>query len=94
MTPDRVETRIGALEFSDGYPMTDTVSRVFDNLDFMRGVEVFLQCIPAASLEAMNLGMQSVGLDACHKALITDRPLLVCVVVWLVVAAIVINFAD
>ena len=73
MTPDRVETRIGALEFTDGFPTTETVDRVFDNLDFMRAVEVFLQCIPAASLEGMNLGMQSLGLDACHKAAIADR---------------------
>ena len=67
MTPDVVDTRIGRLEFDDGVPTVDTANRLWDHLDFLRGVEVFLQCIPAASLESMNLGMQSIGLDACHK---------------------------
>ena len=26
-----------------------------------------MKCVPATLLEAMNLGMQSLGLDACHK---------------------------
>jgi hypothetical protein len=72
MTPDVVETRIGRLELDDGVPTTDTANRLWDHLDFLRGVEVFLQCIPAASLEGMNLGMQSLGLDACHKVAIAD----------------------
>jgi hypothetical protein len=41
-TPDAVETRIGKLEFFDGLPNQETSARVWDNLDFMRGVEVFL----------------------------------------------------
>ena len=39
MTPDKVETRIGTLEFFDGMPTKATVEKVFDNLDLMRGVE-------------------------------------------------------
>lgn len=72
MTPDVVDTRIGRLEFDDGVPTVDTANRLWDHLDFLRGVEVFLQCIPAASLEGMNRGMQSLGLDACHKVAIAD----------------------
>ena len=46
------ETRIGTLKFVDGVPTAETAQRVYDNLDFLRGVEVFLNFIPAASLEA------------------------------------------
>ena len=71
-TPDVVETRLGRLEFDDGVPSPATAGLLWDHLDFMRGVEVILNCIPAASLEAMNVGMQSLGLDACHKFGIMD----------------------
>ena len=60
-TPDRVETRIGTLEFFDGFPTEDTDRKVFDNLDFVRGVETFLNGCPAASLVAMREGMRELG---------------------------------
>ena len=55
-TPDTVQTRIGTLKFSDGLPDADSVKKVFDNLDFVRGVEAFLLGMPAASVQAMRLG--------------------------------------
>jgi len=33
LTPDSVETRIGTLEFFDGFPTNGTTQKVFDNLD-------------------------------------------------------------
>lgn len=72
-TPDQVMTRLGELEFADGVPTHATTGLLFEHLDFLRGVEVFLNCIPAASLEGMRRGMVGVGLDACHRAAITDR---------------------
>ena len=60
-TPDRVETRIGTLEFFDGFPTAETAQRTFDNLDFLRGVEAFLNGCPAASLVAMRQGMREIG---------------------------------
>jgi hypothetical protein len=73
LTPNRVETRIGTLEFADGFPSPETAARAFDNLDFLRGVEAFLQCIPAASLESMRSGMVSLGCDTCNQAAIADE---------------------
>ena len=61
LTPDRVETRIGTLEFFDGLPKPTTVSKVYDQLDFQRGVRTFLDAIPIASLYAMREGLQEVG---------------------------------
>ena len=73
MTPDRVETRIGTLEFFDGIPTEETAARVYDNLDFYRGVETFLSGIPAASLEAFRLGVASIGAQRSNQAVVMDR---------------------
>ena len=51
--PDRVETRLGTLQFTDGFPDDATVEKVFDNLDFQHAVQAFLTTMPAASLVAM-----------------------------------------
>ena len=48
LTPDTVDTRIGTLKFFDSSPTEDTVELVYDNLDFMRGVETFLNGMPAS----------------------------------------------
>ena len=50
-TPDQVETSIGILEFFDGIPTQETAERLYDNLDFLRGVETFLNGIPAGSVD-------------------------------------------
>ena len=60
-TPDLVETRLGSLEFFDGFPTEATAQKCFDNLDFLRGVEVFLNGCPGASLVAMREGMRELG---------------------------------
>ena len=68
-----MDTRIGTLEFTDGFPTQSTADLLYDHLDFLRGVEVFLSCVPAASLEAMRIGMEEVGVTACHQVGILDR---------------------
>lgn len=73
MTPDRVETRIGTLEFFDGMPDDDTVRMCYDNLDFLRGVETFLNGIPATSIEGIRLGQTSLGATEPHHCVIFDR---------------------
>src|SRR6202167_4095501 len=56
-TPDAVQTRIGTLKFFDGLPDAPTVQKVYDNLDFTRGVEAFLSGIPAPSVYAAWEGL-------------------------------------
>ena len=63
LTPDQVETRLGTLRFKDGAPDAETARKAYDNLDFMRGVEAFLDGIPAASIYAMCHGLEQVGVD-------------------------------
>lgn len=72
-TPDVVKTRIGKLKFFDGFPSKKTSRLVFDNLDFMRGVEVFLNLIPMASLESMRAGHESLGVTQSNQLLIADQ---------------------
>ena len=71
--PDKVETAIGTLEFFDGVPVDDTVDKVYDNLDRMRGLAVFMDNQGAASLHAMRTGNASIGADASNKFTISEQ---------------------
>jgi len=62
-TPDSVETRLGTLKFFDGFPDEKTTQLVYDNLDFQRGVQAFLTCVPGASQAAIRAGIRSFGPD-------------------------------
>ncbi len=73
LTPDKVETRIGTLEFFDGIPTRETAALLYDNLDFLRGVETFLNGIPATSLEAIRRGSAEIGAKYSNQPLIFDQ---------------------
>ena len=73
MTPDRVETRIGTLEFVDGVPTHETTQKVYENLDFLRGAEVFLNFIPATSLEGLRLGNVERGATRSNQVVIMEE---------------------
>ena len=73
LTPDKVETRIGALKFFDGIPTKETAALVYDNLDFMRGVETFLNGMPAASLEAILRGSRGFGAKNSNQVIIFEK---------------------
>ncbi len=60
-TPDRVETRLGTLEFKDGAPSKGTVEKVYDNLDFIHGVEAFVNAFQGASTSAIWRGLTDIG---------------------------------
>ena len=71
-TPNEVQTRIGTLKFFDGLPDRETVRKVYDQLDFSRGIEAFLTGIPAASVHAMCTGLESVGVKKNQGIGITE----------------------
>ena len=73
LTPAKVDTRIGALQFVDGVPTAETARKVYDHLDFLRGVEVFLNFVPAASIEAFRMGSVELGAKRSNQALIFDQ---------------------
>ncbi|MGB5162349.1 MAG: DUF1254 domain-containing protein, partial [Thermoanaerobaculia bacterium] len=63
ITPDKVETSIGTLEFNDGFPTDETAKKVWDNLDFVRAVEAMIMTTPAASLVGFRRGIRDFGPD-------------------------------
>jgi hypothetical protein len=62
-TPDKVETRIGTLEFKDGAPSVETASKVYDTLDFTRALNVFNNSFRGASAYAIRKGFLSIGAE-------------------------------
>lgn len=70
--PDQVSTPLGTFDFFDGVPLPDSVRTLYDGLDFLRGVEVFLNAVPGASLVAMRKGFRSIGLDGLNTMAYTD----------------------
>jgi hypothetical protein len=67
-----VQTRIGTLKFFVGLPDDQTVKKVYDNLDFGRGVEAFLAGIPATSVYALCEGFKKAGFPANQGIGITE----------------------
>lgn len=62
-TPDKVETRIGTLEFKDGAPTAETAQKVYDTMDFTRALNVFNNSFRGASAYAIRKGFLSIGAD-------------------------------
>ena len=63
-TPDRVESRLGTLEFHrHGAPSEATAQLLYDHLDFVHGVQAFINAFPGASVEAMRQGFLSIGVE-------------------------------
>jgi hypothetical protein len=60
-TPDKVESRIGTLDFKDGAPSAESVSKIYDNLDFTHAFEAFENTFQGVSLQAARKGLLSIG---------------------------------
>jgi len=59
--PDKVNTRIGTLQFSNGVPSAETAQKIFDTIDFTRALNVYNNSFRGASALALVKGFQSVG---------------------------------
>jgi hypothetical protein len=60
-TPDRVDSRLGPLEFKDGVPGKATAEKLYDNLDFTYAYRAFMDNLRGVSIHALRKGMQSIG---------------------------------
>ena len=67
IVPDKIETRLGTLEFFDGFPSKKTAEIMHDYLYFHRAVDVFLDEMSAASILAIREGLESIGVHECHQ---------------------------
>lgn len=60
-TPDKVETRIGPLDFKDGAPSKETLDRVYNNLDFTHALRAFMDTFQGVSIRAIHKGLLNAG---------------------------------
>lgn len=60
-SPDKVETRLGTLNFFDGFPDKASVEKLYDNLDFQRAVQAYLLALPAVNQVANRNPVRELG---------------------------------
>ena len=65
--PNKVTTPIGQLDFFDGVPAKATVEKIYDNLDRMRGMGVFLDNIGAVSMHSVCTGLADAGAKGANR---------------------------
>jgi hypothetical protein len=62
-TPNKVETSIGTLSLSDGYPAPETIEKIYDNLDRSRALQAYLLGIPIVNQASMRASLRKFGPD-------------------------------
>jgi hypothetical protein len=68
-TPDKVESRLGPLEFKDGAPNAATVAKVYDNIDYTHAYNALVNTMQGVSIAAIRKGMASIGVkDASSRS--------------------------
>jgi hypothetical protein len=65
--PNQVDTPIGQLDFFDGVPAKATIDKVYDNLERMRGLQVFLDNIGAVSMYSVRTGLADAGAKGANR---------------------------
>lgn len=60
--PASVETRVGALDFSDGTPSDAAADAVYDHLDFTYAFRAFTDTFMGVSVEAIRQGFEGAGI--------------------------------
>ena len=60
-TPDKVDSRIGPLDFKDGMPSKETLDKVYDNLDFTHAFEAFVNTMQGVNAAAIRKGFLDIG---------------------------------
>ncbi|MBX3641789.1 MAG: DUF1254 domain-containing protein [Rubrivivax sp.] len=61
VTPDRVPTRLGTLDFKDGMPSAATAAKVYDHIDFTHAYDAFVNTMQGVNFEAIHRGFQAAG---------------------------------
>ena len=62
-TPEQLETRLGTLDFVDGVPSDQTVETLYDHLDYVQALNVFLNGYAGASTYALRKGFHEAGAE-------------------------------
>jgi hypothetical protein len=60
-TPDKVESRLGTLDFKDGAPGKTTLDKAYDYIDFTHAYDTFANTMQGVSLVAARRGFLDAG---------------------------------
>jgi hypothetical protein len=71
-TPDKLPTSLGTLEFKDGAPSKETVTKIYDYLDRMHAVEAFVNAYQGASTMAIFKGFNAAGIPNNTALIFSD----------------------
>ncbi len=61
VTPDKVESPIGTLDFRDGLPSKATLDKVYHHLDYTHALRAFSDTLQGVSIHAIRKGLKDVG---------------------------------
>ncbi len=62
-TPEEVKTQAGTFHFPKGIPDQKTADHIYNQLDLSRGVSVYLNALPAVSVQAIHNGFRGAGIN-------------------------------
>jgi len=62
-TPDKITMNSGTLQFNDGYPTTQTAAKIRDELDYINGVNTFMNSTRGVSMYAIRKGLLDIGVN-------------------------------
>lgn len=63
ITPDKIETHLGTLNFKDGVPDIPTTQKLYDELDYIHAVDAFINGYPAVNQLALRKGFIAAGIN-------------------------------
>ena len=72
VTPSKVESRLGPLEFKDGAPSPATAQKLFDNLDLTYAYRAYMDNLRGVSIHALRKGMQDIGVKDNEVLVFSD----------------------
>jgi hypothetical protein len=61
--PDKIDSSIGTLNLSYGYPDDLTVEKIYDNLDRSRALQAYLMGLPLGNQAGMRASLRQFGPD-------------------------------
>ena len=62
-TPDKVQSSLGTLNFKDGMPDAATAQKLYDEIDYVHGVDAFINGYAAVSQYAIINGFKKAGIN-------------------------------
>jgi hypothetical protein len=71
-TPDKVEARLGTLEFKDGAPNAATAAKVYDHVDYTHAYNALVNTMQGVSIASFRKGMASIGVKDNEVLVFSD----------------------